>query len=44
VDANGNRVILPGEYKLYLGGGQPGGELKTATAAFTINGKTDLPK
>ncbi|HUY94313.1 MAG TPA: glycoside hydrolase family 3 C-terminal domain-containing protein [Terracidiphilus sp.] len=42
-DADGNHVILPGEYKVYLGGAQPGGEAQSATAIFTVNGRMELP-
>jgi beta-glucosidase len=44
VGANGEHVIVPGEYTVSLGGSQPGGEAKTASATFTIKGKQDLPK
>jgi beta-glucosidase len=42
VDADGKRVILPGEYKVYVGSTQPGDQTRTAT--FTVNGKAELPK
>ena len=44
VDADGKRVILPGEYKIFLGGSQPGNESPTSTAVFTVNGAAELPK
>ena len=44
VDEKGNRVILPGEYTVSVGGGQPGTSASTQTATFTITGKKELPK
>ena len=44
VDANGMHIIMPGEYKVFLGGSQPEGETPAAMATFTINGKLELPK
>ena len=44
VDAEGNHVIMPGEFKVFFGGGQPGGESQTSTASFTVSGKLELPK
>ncbi len=44
VDAEGIRVILPGEYKIFLGGSQPGNESRTSTVVFTVNGTAELPK
>ncbi len=44
VDADGKRVILPGEYKIFLGGAQPGNESGTNTGVFTVNGTAELPK
>jgi len=44
VDADGKRAILPGEYKIFLGGAQPGNESKASTAVFKVNGKAELPK
>ncbi len=44
VGADGKRVILPGEYKVYVGSTQPGGEVQTRTATFTVNGNAELPK
>ena len=42
VDKAGNRIILPGDYTVSLGGSQPGPA--TQTAKFTISGKAELPK
>jgi beta-glucosidase len=42
VDADGKHVIMPGEYKVYVGSTQPGDQSKMAT--FTVNGKVELPK
>ena len=44
VDADGKRMILPGEYKVYVGGGQPGSESQAQTATFTVSGTVELPK
>jgi beta-glucosidase len=38
VDANGARSVLPGNYRLSLGPGQPSGSRRTATARFTVRG------
>ena len=43
VDEQGNRVILPGEYDISIGGGPPG-FASTSSARFTITGQKDLPK
>jgi beta-glucosidase len=44
VDEKGNRIILPGEYTVSVGGGQPGTSAPAQTATFTITGKKELPK
>jgi beta-glucosidase len=44
VDAKGNRVIVPGEYVVYLAGSQPGESLSVQTAKLSITGKAVLPK
>ncbi|MFP5227588.1 MAG: glycoside hydrolase family 3 C-terminal domain-containing protein [Acidobacteriota bacterium] len=44
VDEQGNRIILPGQYTVSLGGGQPDSSAPTQTATFTITGKKELPK
>jgi beta-glucosidase len=44
VDAQGNRLILPGDYTLFLGGTQPGASANAQTAHFTITGRQQLPK
>jgi beta-glucosidase len=43
VDDKGNRVILPGEYDISIGGGPPG-FASTSNAQFTITGQKELPK
>jgi beta-glucosidase len=44
VDAQGVRKLVPGEYTLYLGGGQPG-HATTASAKLTLTGALEtLPK
>jgi beta-glucosidase len=44
VDAKGNRVILPGEYTVSLGGAQPQDSASVQTAKFTITDRAELPK
>ena len=44
VDPKGNRVILPGEYTVSLGGAQPNDTAAILTGKFIIAGKTELPK
>ena len=44
VDEQGNRVILPGEYTVSLGGAQPDDSSSVLTGKFTISGKAELPK
>ncbi|MCK8456633.1 glycoside hydrolase family 3 protein [Sphingomonas faeni] len=43
VDAAGNRSVVPGEYRLHIGGGQPGDGPGVETV-FTVTGSKDLPK
>lgn len=44
VDAQGNRVILPGDYTVTIGSTQPGESPNVQTARFHITGQTELPK
>jgi len=44
VDEQGNRVILPGDYTVSIGGAQPGDSASGQTATFTITGKKELPR
>ena len=44
VDANGNRVIVPGEYTVSLGGAQPQETASALVGKFNINGKAELSK
>ncbi|HEY5381655.1 MAG TPA: glycoside hydrolase family 3 C-terminal domain-containing protein [Acidobacteriaceae bacterium] len=44
VDAQGNRIIRPGDYTLSLGSTQPGASASTQTGHFTITGQQQLPK
>jgi beta-glucosidase len=44
VDAQGNRAILAGSYKLTLGGAQPAEAASKSEAAFTVTGTAPLPK
>jgi beta-glucosidase len=40
----GERVILPGSYSVYVGGGQPSSDSQGVSAPFTIEGKQLLPR
>lgn len=44
VDAKGNRVIVPGEYTVSLGGAQPQEAASVQTGKFNVTGKAELPK
>ena len=44
VDAQGNRVILPGRYTVTVGSAQPGDAPNVQTGQFTIAGEKELPK
>ncbi len=44
VDKDGNRVIVPGEYIVSLGGAQPQDAKSFQTGKFSIAGRADLPK
>jgi beta-glucosidase len=44
VDDKGNRVIMPGEYVVSLGGGQPQESASVQTGKFNVDGKIELPK
>jgi len=44
VDANGNRMIVPGEYTVSLGGAQPQESEAASIGKFNITGKAELPK
>ena len=44
VDAKGNRVIVPGEYSVSLGGAQPQESASAQSGKFRIAGKAELPK
>ena len=44
VDADGNRVIVPGEYTVSVGGAQPGEADSVQTGKFEITGQVTLPK
>lgn len=43
VDAAGRRAVVPGDYGLFLGGGQPG-DASGERASFHIDGRQALPK
>lgn len=44
VDQKGDRVIMPGEYTVTVGGAQPGEANSVQTGKFAIRGKLVLPK
>jgi beta-glucosidase len=44
VDEQGNRIILPGDYTVSVGSGQPGDAPDVQTATFAVTGKKELPK
>ena len=44
VDAKGNRVIVPGEYIVSLGGAQPQEAASVQTGKFNVTAKAELPK
>jgi beta-glucosidase len=44
VGERGNRSILPGDYTVSLGGGQPGDTPGVLSAQFTVTGKKELPQ
>ena len=44
VDEKGDRVELPGEYQVSVGGAQPGGNAPVVTGSFTVSGESRLPK
>jgi beta-glucosidase len=43
VDAAGNRAVVAGHYRVFIGGGQPG-DVPGASASFTISGRDALPR
>jgi beta-glucosidase len=44
VDEKGNRVIVPGEYTVSVGGSQPGETESVQTGKLTVTGQVTLPK
>lgn len=44
VDDKGNRAVLPGSYRLSLGGAQPQETSSKSEASFTVTGTAPLPK
>ncbi|MGD8898077.1 MAG: glycoside hydrolase family 3 C-terminal domain-containing protein, partial [Acidobacteriota bacterium] len=44
VDEAGARVVAPGQYRISVGGGQPGTVAPTAEAPFSITGSKALPR
>ena len=44
VDAKGNRMIVPGDYTVSLGGAQPQEAASVQTGKFRVEGKAEVPK
>jgi beta-glucosidase len=44
VDRAGNRAVVPGGYRLFIGGGQPGTGAPGGEASVSIEGETTLPR
>lgn len=44
VDRSGQRAVEAGDYRLFVGGGQPGTGAPGEDAAFSISGRMALPK
>lgn len=44
VDEKGVRAVLPGNYRIAVGGSQPGADHDAQTAAFTVSGSQQLPR
>jgi beta-glucosidase len=44
VDADGNRAIVPGTYRVSIGGSQPADGSGVLTGEFRMTGRKDLPK
>lgn len=43
VDRAGKRAVLPGDYRIFVGGGQPGTDAPGSEATFEIEGEAALP-
>lgn len=43
VDRKGNRIVLPGAYRLFIGGGQPD-DAPGVWTTFRIEGSKELPR
>jgi beta-glucosidase len=44
VDEKGNRVIVPGEYTVSLGGAQPQDAASVQTGKFSVTGRAELAR
>ncbi len=44
VDRSGQRAVEAGDYRLFVGGGQPDTQVSGSEAAFSIQGTTPLPR
>ena len=44
VDRAGKRAVMPGDYRVFVGGGQPGTGSPGGEAGFTIEGTAPLPR
>ncbi|WP_218061127.1 hypothetical protein, partial [Xanthomonas cerealis] len=44
VDRAGQRAVQPGDYRVFVGGGQPGTDAPGGEAAFSIQGSAPIPR
>ena len=44
VDRAGKRAVMPGDYRVFVGGGQPGTTAPGGMGAFSITGEVTLPR
>ncbi|UKE70559.1 hypothetical protein K8O61_05865 [Xanthomonas cerealis pv. cerealis] len=44
VDRAGQRAVQPGDYRVFVGGGQPGTDASGEEAAFSIQGSAPIPR
>jgi beta-glucosidase len=44
VNKDGDRVVAEGNYRIFLGGGQPGAAAKDVEAEFRVRGEQTLPE
>lgn len=44
VDRSGKRRVMPGDYRIFVGGGQPGTDAPGEAAGFSIEGEASIPR